>query len=322
MAHALTAFPCFYVISSWLLPCFSALARDSDSKWDTRWNDASVCTNLFFYPLTSYFWLNSLLPADECILWNFRQQQHFPHLYYLYMSPCRPHKFVNNHVYFRGFVQKEWIIEHFPSRDKIVDWLNSTALLCVAVNWKTHWRCCCAWCVNSPSKLIFSAESSQPYLRLSRSGFLMLNKKRCSELCTIRDKEEEEEEKHLCWGECAWCVPTFLLTGVELEEVSAQARHILMLRCNQEGAGKCNATVSLPKQPPIPVSAPHGTRSQPRWNQVVFKLWLEVNWSYSDDLSASLSLSRLGFFAIHGTRLCSALEWVLPAQQRLAVRFT
>lgn len=36
---------------------------------------------------------------------------------------------------------------------------------------------------------------------------------------------------------------TFLLTRVKLEAVSAQT-HILILRCNQERAAKCTATVS------------------------------------------------------------------------------
>lgn len=71
--------------------------------------DALPCAGLFSSSWPAAF-RETLRPADESVPWNFQQRRHFLHVYYLYMSPRRPHKFVNNDVYFMGFVQEEWII--------------------------------------------------------------------------------------------------------------------------------------------------------------------------------------------------------------------
>lgn len=85
---------------------------------------------------------------------------------------------------------------------------------------------------------MFLAESSQQYLLLSRSGFLMLNKNSC-EGVPIRGRERGRK-MHV--PDFLLCI--FLQPGMELEEASAQIQHKLLLRCNQKGAEKRNTTAS------------------------------------------------------------------------------
>lgn len=114
----------------------------------------------------------------------------------------------------------------------------------------------------------------------------------------------------------------FPLTGVEREQVSAQTWHILMHRCNQEGAEERNASVSSPQITANSHVIPSNTHTQPHFNKISFKPWLEVNWIYADDLSSCLAPALVFCYSWHTFMQCTRVSFASAAEANGEIHLT